>query len=58
MLTSVLSVDSQAKSLIAAILAPLFGIFADLYGLGWSIAIVSAVLLIFTPVIRLKHGRG
>lgn len=53
-LASVLSVDSQLKSLIAAILAPIIGIFADLYGVGLSVVIVSAGMLIFLPLIRLK----
>lgn len=53
-LASTLSVDSQAKSLIAAILAMVFGIFADLLGVGWSILIVSAGLLLLTPLMMLK----
>jgi len=53
-MASVLSVDSQLKSLVAAILAPLFGIFADLYGVGWSLFIVSTGLLLILPLIRLK----
>lgn len=55
-LASILSVDSQAKSLIAAILAMVFGIFADLFGVGWSILIVSTGLLILTPLMLLKAG--
>jgi len=54
-MASVLSVDSQIKSLTAAVLAPLFGIFADLYGVGWSIMIVSTSLILITPLIKLKH---
>jgi len=53
-LASILSVDSQAKSLTAAILAMLFGIFADLYGIGWSIIIVSAGLLVLSPLMVLR----
>jgi MFS family permease len=53
-MASVLSIDSQLKSLIAAILAPLFGIFADLYGVGWSVMIISAGVFIFLPLIRLR----
>jgi MFS family permease len=53
-LASVLSVDSQLKSLTAAILAPLFGIFADLYGVGWSIMIISTALILITPMVKLK----
>jgi MFS family permease len=53
-LASILSVDSQLKSLVAAILAPLFGIFADLYGVGWSLILVSTGLLLVLPLVRLK----
>jgi hypothetical protein len=56
-LASTLSVDSQAKSLIAAILAMVFGIFADLLGVGWSIIIVSAGLLLLTPLLMLKTAK-
>ena len=48
---TVLSVDSQIKSLTAAILAPLFGIFADLFGVGWSIILVSSLLLLVSPLL-------
>lgn len=53
-LASVLSVDSQLKSLMAAVLAPLIGIFADLYGVGWGLMMISAAILIFAPLIMLK----
>lgn len=53
-LASILSVDSQLKSLMAAVLAPLIGIFADFYGVGWALMIISAALLILTPLIMLK----
>jgi len=56
-LASILSVDSQVKSFTAAILALLFGIFADLFDIGWSIIIVSSGLLIITPLILLKEER-
>lgn len=47
---TVLSVDSQIKSFTAALLAPLFGIFADLFGVGWSIFVVSTLLLLISPL--------
>jgi hypothetical protein len=53
-LASILSVDSQLKSLSAAALAMLFGIFADLYGIGWGMLIVSAGLLLLAPLLILK----
>lgn len=56
-LASVLSVDSQLKSLTAAVLAPIIGIFADLYGVGWGIIMASAGLVLFFPLLRLKQDR-
>jgi len=56
-LASVLSVDSQVKSLTAAILAPLFGIFADLFGIGWGIVIVSLGLMLVSPLFMLRAGK-
>lgn len=56
-LASVLSVDSQLKSLIAAVLALLFGIFADLFGVGWSIVIVSSGLFLLAPLLKLSEQR-
>ena len=44
------SVNSQAQTLIAAILAPLIGFFADKFGAGTSLIIVSVVLIITAPV--------
>ncbi len=57
-LASVLSVDSQLKSLIAAVLALLFGIFADLFGVGWSIVIVSTALFLLTPLLKLSEKKA
>ncbi len=50
----VLSVSSQAKSLFAAILAPIIGLVAEHYGPGTGIAVVSLLLLVILPVIWLK----
>ncbi len=55
---SVLSADSQAKSLVAALLALLFGIFADLFGLGWSIFGISAGLLLLSPLLILNDKKN
>ncbi|RUA24403.1 MAG: MFS transporter [Bacteroidetes bacterium] len=54
-LATVLSAESQTHSIIAAILAPLIGYFADALGLGYALAIVSAVLLILLPFVWLKR---
>jgi hypothetical protein len=57
-LATVLSVDSQLKSLTAAVLAPIIGIFADLYGLGWGLLFVSACLIFILPLLYLKPERN
>ena len=53
---SVLSVDSQAQSLGAAVIAPLIGIFADLFGVGWGIVAGTASLLLISPLLYLGKG--
>jgi len=53
-MASVLSVTSQAKSLIAAILAALTGLAADLWGLNTGIILISMLLLVLYPLYRLK----
>ncbi|MEA3445186.1 MAG: MFS transporter [Bacteroidota bacterium] len=52
-LATVLSVESQAISLFAAIIAPLIGWLADMYGLGFAIVGVSLVLLLLSPIVML-----
>lgn len=49
-----LSVESQAKSLFAAIIAPLLGWLADIYSPGIAIAVLTVFLLILFPLYRLK----
>ena len=55
-LATALSVESQVKSIFAAVLAPLIGLFADLYGLGNSINVVSVLMLILIPFIMLRRN--
>ncbi|HSG68164.1 MAG TPA: hypothetical protein VK994_05610, partial [Bacteroidales bacterium] len=52
---SVLSVDSQANSIAAAAIAPLIGIFADLFGVGWGIVAASASLLLLSPITFIRE---
>jgi cyanate permease len=52
-MASVLSVTSQAKSLIAAIVAALTGWAADSWGLATALIIVSSGLLLLYPFYRL-----
>ena len=53
-MASVLSVTSQAKSLIAAIIATLTGWAADAWGLTTALVVVSLGLLLLYPFYRLK----
>ncbi len=57
-LATVLSAESQLHSLIAALLAPLIGFFADKFGLGYAVMIISAMLLILGPVYLLKKKKA
>lgn len=57
-LASTMSADSQVKSLIAAILAPIIGIFADHLGVGAAIMIVSLAMILLVPVYRAKLNKG
>lgn len=53
-LATALSANSQAKSLLAAIFAPILGLLADKYGIG--IALISLGLLVFiiSPLFKLS----
>ncbi len=54
-MATTLSVTSQAKSVIAAIIAPVIGLIADVYNPGMGIAIISFALLLGLPVYWLKR---
>jgi len=53
-LATALSAESQAKTLFAAIIAPLIGLFADKYGIGNALIIISSVLILFFPLYFVK----
>lgn len=53
-LASVLSVESQSKSLIAALFAVLLGFFADYISIEFSFIITSLILLFTTPLFLLR----
>jgi MFS family permease len=53
-LATVLSASSQAKSVIAALLAPLVGLLADQLGPGLAISIVAGGLILLLPFYWLK----
>lgn len=49
-LATVLSAESQAHALIAAILAPIIGFLADSFGLGIALAFVSVLMILLAPI--------
>ncbi len=51
-LTSVISAESLLKTIITAILALLFGFVADLYGIGWSLIVISGLLILVSGTIQ------
>ncbi len=57
-LATVLSAESQFHSLITALLAPVIGLLADVWGLGWALLSVSGGLLLLLPLVMLKGERG
>jgi len=54
-LATVLSTESQAISLITALIAPLLGFMADKFGIGTGLIAVSVILIIFLPLFALKE---
>ncbi len=51
-LTSVLSVQSQMKTILTALIALIFGIAADIFGIGYALIIVSASLMIISLILK------
>ena len=49
-LATVLSAESQAHALIAAILAPVIGVLADQFGIGYALAVVSVMMILLAPI--------
>ncbi len=54
-LASALSVESQAETLAAVIIALLLGFFSSLWGLGMGILVVSAVVFILSLFVKLPR---
>lgn len=54
-MATTLSVTSQAKSVFAAIIAPIIGWISDLYNPGTGIAIISIIILLGLPFYWLKQ---
>ena len=55
-MATVLSAQSQAQTIVAAILSPLIGWLADSLGLGYSILIISAWLVLLSPLYLLRKS--
>jgi hypothetical protein len=49
-----LSVESQTKTILVAILSPVIGLLADLLGVGYAIGLVSLLVLLFYPFLKVK----
>ncbi len=56
-MATVLSVTSQVKSLFAAVIAPLIGLVADKFNPGTGIAVISLLLLLLFPLVRLANKK-
>ncbi|MCD4729927.1 MAG: MFS transporter [Bacteroidales bacterium] len=53
-LATVLSAESQAHALVAAIIAPIIGILADRLGVGYALAIISVLMILLAPIYMAK----
>ncbi len=53
-LATALSTESQVKSIFSAIIAPVIGFFADLYGVGIALLIVSSLIAIMLPLVWVR----
>lgn len=51
-LSTGLSIESQYKTLVTAILAPIIGKLADVFGIGLAIFSVSLILLLIYPIVK------
>ena len=52
-----LSTESQLKTITIAILAPIMGFFADKFGIGLALIILSCSILLLYPVVKVKSNR-
>ena len=51
---STFSINSQIQTLVAAVLAPLLGFFADEFGIGIALLITSLIMILFFPFYFIK----
>lgn len=50
-----LSAESQLKTILLAVLAPLFGMAADQLGLAWAFALLALLALLVYPLLKLPR---
>jgi len=55
-LATALSANSQAKSIIAAIFAPIIGYLADSFDIGIALCLISAFLIAIFPFLKVKKN--
>lgn len=53
-MASGLSIESQAKTIFTALLAPLMGFLADSLGVNWGLIVMAFILFLIFPLARLK----
>ena len=51
-----LSVESQMKTMITAVFAPLIGYLADVYGVGQALAVVGIIYLALLPMVAVRKA--
>jgi len=57
-MASGLSVESQVKTIIVAIISPVIGFFADKSGVGTSLIVISFLFLLTLPFVIIKERTG
>jgi hypothetical protein len=57
-LATVLSVESQGKSLFTAVIVLAMGFLADRWGPGTALLSVSVFMLVFSPVLWIREKKG
>ena len=57
-MASGLSVESQIKTIVVAIISPVIGFFADRNGVGISLIIISFLFLFTLPFVIIKEKKG
>jgi hypothetical protein len=56
-ISSVLSAQSQIKTILTAGIALIFGLFADHLGLSWALCITSSILVVGVLILSMIKGK-